>query len=297
MKKTVLYISNLLALLFMFSACSSEETIIPGEVPFVDPFIIPADKTDAESVLRRGFYERTGVHLVLRDEVGQTLDANGNPYTEMIDLQWGFTTQLSPDNYDILEPEQQANAVAALEKYIISHIHGEGNSLFSVYPVADYYDSSGDTQYIYNNVRCTLINMKQLLGAENEEDIISGSKAILKKIAEAMLDNLSYDEKEAFYDFSEEYHYEYIVDYIDEWWDEQDMSYIYEYGFVNYNKDRYGDIDYDYFPSYLQDFYQYRDFVLDYSEEYVRENFADYPLVIAKYELMKSLLIKAGYVL
>ncbi|MDE6073702.1 MAG: hypothetical protein K2F80_03800, partial [Muribaculaceae bacterium] len=216
---------------------------------------------------------------------------------EMIDLQWGFTSQSSPYNYDILEPEQQANAVAALEKYIIPHIYGEGSSLFSVYPVADYYNSYGRTQYIYNNVRCTLINMKQLLGAENEADMISGSKAILKKIAEAMLDNLSYDDLETFYDFSEEYHSEYIVDFIPEWVDNQDVTYMYEYGFISYDEDWYGEVEYDSFPYYSSDFTDFMNLTIDHSEEYIRETYGDYPLIIAKYEIMRNLLTKAGYVL
>lgn len=297
MKKIYQYISYLFASLVIFTACSSEETIIPGNVPFVDPFIIPADKTDAESVLRRGFYERTGVHLVLRDEVGQAYDADGNPYIETIDLQWGYTSNMSPYNYTILSSDQQAKAVEILEKYIMPHLCGEGNKLYSVYPVADYVNDYGRTQTIFNNNRCTLINMKSMLGADTDDEIKTEVAKTLTAIVTDMLQSLPYDDRALFYNFSEEYHSEYIVDYIPEWVDNQDLSYIYEYGFVNYYQDWYGDVEYDSFPYYSTDFTQFINLVMENTEEEVREKFADYPLVISKYEIMCNLMTKAGYVL
>lgn len=296
MKKISLYTSYLFALLFIFSGCSSEDVIVPGNVPFVDPFLIPADKTDAESVLRRGFYERTGIHLILRDEVGQTLDAEGNPYTEMIDLEWNLTGESSPENYTLLSPDEQAKAVEALEKYIVPHLCGEGSSLFAIYPVADYYDRYGDSEVIFSNVRCTLINMKDILAADDEDELAASINTTLLAIATAMIKELSYEDREPFYDFSEEYHSEYISDYIPEWLDDQDITYVYEYGFVNYYKDRWGEVDYDAFPSYSNDFSQFIEFTVKNSEDEVNAKFADYPLVIAKYQLMRSLITKAGYV-
>lgn len=296
MKKLSLYISCLFASLVMLSGCKSEDEIFPGSVPFVDPFIIPADKTDAESVLRRGFYERTGVHLVLRDEVGQTLDAEGNPYTEMIDLQWNMTAQSSPDKYTVLSADQQVKAVEILEKYIVPHLCGEGSTLFSIYPVADYVSNYYGSQAIFSNMRCTLVNMKSVLEADDDETLSAAVKSILGSIATAMLDALSYEDKEIFYDYSEEYHSEYITDYEPSWVDDQDITLVYEYGFVSYYKDYWGEVEYDMFPAYYNDFSQYLDFVLTHTEDEVRTEYADYPLIIAKYEIMRSLITKAGYV-
>lgn len=296
MKKPILYFSSIFALLFVLSACSGEEVLIPSDVPFVDPFIIPANKTDQESVLRRGFYERTGVHLILRDEVGETLDADGNPYIEMIDLKWNFTEDGYVQTYEILTPEQQPKAVEILEKNIIHHLCGPNSTLFSVYPVANYYDKWGDTYQIFSTIRCTLVNMNEVLKAKTDEETAEAILTILYRIGDKMVNDLSSEFRQPFYDFSKEYHGKYISKEAPDWVENQDMKYLYKYGFVSYYKDYYGDTKYDEFPTSYNDFMSFVEFVLKNSEEKIRRDFADYPLVITKYELMRSIIEKAGYI-
>lgn len=297
MKHISKYFVFLAASLAALTSCSSEDAIMPQAV-FVDPFIIPADKTDAESVMRREFYERNGIHLLLSDVVGETVGADGQPYTEMIDLGWNLTSDGSVGSYEIITDEDdQCKAIEVLERYILPHITGEGTQPYSVYPVYEYYNSYGGDLYIYSNRRCTLINVGSVLDAESEDEITDAVSELLYNIADQMLKNLEYEDQDLFYVISEEYHGEYIADYIPEWVDEQDIELLYEYGFIDYYKDWYDDPYYDSFPGYSSDWADFVEFVMYNDPETVYDEYGDYEIIIQKYEMMRSLLAKAGFTL
>ncbi|MDE7074137.1 MAG: hypothetical protein K2O69_03685, partial [Odoribacter sp.] len=81
-----------IALLFLagLSACTKEDDLTPSGARD-DYFTVSPDATDPESVLRREFYNSTGVHLLFNDTIRHEQDgtyADGTPYyvTETIDL-------------------------------------------------------------------------------------------------------------------------------------------------------------------------------------------------------------------
>ena len=79
------------------TACGEDElTPTPGDEP--NYFAIPGDTTDPESVIRRNFYEETGINLAFSDTLHKEqtgTDAQGRPvyHVETINLSYTLTAK------------------------------------------------------------------------------------------------------------------------------------------------------------------------------------------------------------
>ena len=85
-----------LFLSLLLGACTKEDALEPTGAND-DYFTVPATATDPESVMRREFYEETGVHLLFNDTLrheqrGTFEDGNPRWYTETVDLGYSMTS-------------------------------------------------------------------------------------------------------------------------------------------------------------------------------------------------------------
>ena len=95
MKYIILYI---IVLAGCFTACQQEDSLTPSNIG--DLFAPNPEATDAESVLRREFFNTTGCYLLFNDTLRHEYkgeDTFGNPYyeTELIGLEWNLTSAVS----------------------------------------------------------------------------------------------------------------------------------------------------------------------------------------------------------
>ena len=95
MKYIILYI---IVLAGCFTACQQEDSLTPSNIS--DLFAPNPEATDAESVLRREFFNTTGCYLLFNDTLRHEYkgeDTFGNPYyeTELIGLEWNLTSAVS----------------------------------------------------------------------------------------------------------------------------------------------------------------------------------------------------------
>lgn len=296
MKKLSIYSGLFMLSMSLFTACSSEDIPTAGQA-YKNPFDIAADETDPELVLRREFHEKNGVYLVLGDNVGSGVLPDGTVFDESIDLAWSLFGDRIPYNityFNSLENKKKASEL--LEKYILPHFSGSSRP-YSILPVENYMNNNSRKYYILTNIRCMLLNMGDVV-ASDEDELQDNVEYLLSNIVTQLLDDADSELKEPFYNFSNDYYDQYIIDIVPEWSDDQNIEYIYELGFLKYDEDWWeGDPDYDQIRYYLSDFRDFRDLVINNTQEEVYETYGDYPLIIQKYELMKSIIAKVGYTL
>ena len=124
MKYIILYI---IVLAGCFTACQQEDSLTPSNIS--DLFAPNPEATDAESVLRREFFNTTGCYLLFNDTLRHEYkgeDTFGNPYyeTELIGLEWNLTSAVSTRYlFEYLKTqEQKEQAVSFLQTHLIPKI-------------------------------------------------------------------------------------------------------------------------------------------------------------------------------
>lgn len=291
---------------FPFVACSDEEEIPTPSGANDDYFTIPADATDPESVLRREFHDETGIHLLFSEVLRKTVigqDANGNDIIkeETIDFAWDFT------NYDdylyyqtepITEIDDQRKAAELFKNNVMPHIKGSSMLPYSVLLVnnletRDYDYYPWEVSETLSCWRCLAVNAGGWIYAETPEDIADHTRAVCKDIVSSRFSKSSTAAKE-WMSISDEYYYEYIIDFIEDW-DRSDMGQLYDLGFLSYYKDWRDRPSRDEFPGNYEDFDKYFDAMFEMSKEEFTALYGDYPVVMQKYNAMREAIEATGY--
>lgn len=296
MKKMILLMA--VALGIGFTGCKNEEEITPGS-SFPNMFAPDPNDTSLEGKLKSDFFDNTGVYLIFSDRLGTYTDSFGNEREETVDFSWSLNTSSGAVYaYDFLEDDEKAEAAELLEKYFLPYINVEGGVMrpFSVLPLKDVTEkgSYSDKKVSYvSSIRCLGVDVTNWLGADEataREEVKNTIYDILKSKISIYDDEIS-----DFIAVSEEaYDAYYVYNYYEEWLDEQNVELIYEAGFLHYYPDSWGDIEYDCFPNEKNDIMKFLEAVVFDDETGFKEKWADYPLILGKYDLMKDALIKYG---
>lgn len=287
---------------FATTSCSDDDEVLVPSTGYVDnKFAVPDDATGPEADLRRQFYKDTGVFLMFDDLLSHEYvgkDAFGNDVykDERIDFLYNLTSMGStPPEMELLTDYNDMKAAAEIvKKYIYPRIEG-GNLLpFSILPVKSIVVE--EDNYPYNIVvsktvscwRCLGIAVGEWLELPEDEREQYGLEVLYDLISSKFTS--SSDEAEAFCDLSYEYSGEYLED-LDGNWDGNDLSIVYECGFLSYIDGWWG----AYLPYTSEDFTQYLKAVMYRDENDFMEEFGEYPLVVTKYNMIKDALISLGY--
>ena len=306
MKKLTIYTLALITAL-QFTACSDNDDILTPSDYNDDFFGVPADAVGPEADLRREFLRETGSHLLFTDTLRSTLigvDPNGkNIYEhETIDFAWNLT---SYDDYYDWKPsylkddiENKRKSADLFRENIMPHIKGSSMSPYSVLLLADLeiYD---DWEYDFVPAvttscwRCLAVNVKGWIEAQSAEEANEHTIAICKALVS---DKFTYNCNEAkpWFAISNDYYWEYISDYIEDW-EGGDMETIYSLGFLSYYEDWRGRPYYDEFNGTKNDFEDFFNALFDRSEDDFTAEYGNYPIIMEKYRFMKELIEKTGY--
>ena len=300
MKKIILYFALGLATLL---SCSKEDDLKPSGARD-DYFTISPDAKDEESVLRRTFYETNKIHLLFNDTLRHEQRgtyADGTPYwfTETLDLGYGI------DSYDqtertftfLKDMDAKKAAVQLVENYVLNHL-GESllpYSCFLVETIEEYVFDDDLYDYIWKpnstiqGLRCLALATGDVRGMSETEMQRQAAKlccAVVNSIFNELANN--YDDKtfDEFYSFSSTNYGRYF-------YSEPSEKEMYEKGFLTYEyDDYYGDYSWPYKKDDRSSFLQaifYQD------ETEFKEKFADYPVILQKYDVLKKIVMDQGY--
>ena len=143
----------------------------------------------------------------------------------------------------------------------------------------DGYWDSGSDQDFYFGTRAMAINISML---ENEGEAFA--KRILNRLIRDYY--LTAEKLQEFYAPGNNYYGKYIYDF----WSEEDF--LRATGILAYYYD--GWEEFEVYGS-ESDLVKYLEFILDGSEEDFKAEYADYPLVLKKYDMLKQLLVEGGF--
>ena len=279
------------------AACSKEDELTPSE-PGMNYFAVPADATDAESVLRRDFYEQHGVHLLFNDTLYHELGgyySDGTPYytTELLDIRYSMTNQdLTEMTYDyITDIEEQREAAAIIEEYILPHL-GENLLPYSMFLVSNLQVQDWGMllpSTLYEGERCLAINAGSMLGIPESE-----VQTMCNDIFYALVySKLEYETAalEDFYTYSAEYYGLYFSDFgISDFPTMDEVAYINSLGFLG---DAYS--LFFMFPTTATDLSTYLQAIFYDTKENFKAMYAAYPVILEKYDALKGIIEELGF--
>lgn len=281
----------------------SDEDVTPS---YADKNLFATADNDAseDAALRRDFFKENGVYLLFNDTLRHDYigkDAFGDDVydTEIVDLDYNITGSGSKYTYETeyyttLE-EKQAGTDFVTE-YIMPHFKGGSLCPYSFFLIKSlqYQDYGRWKDLKYKAcVRCMALALGDITELTEEEKADMGATLCLSILKE----KLSYrDERlDDFHAISNDYTREYFEDVVDGWYDdehtpEEAQETAYEYGFLSYS----GWSSW-YFPWSDDDYDDYFELVMTTSEEDVREQYGDYPLVLNKYMILRNIITSLGY--
>ncbi|MGI6232766.1 MAG: hypothetical protein ACOYJF_07945 [Prevotella sp.] len=300
----VFFLPLLMAL--CLSACSGEDDLQPSGAD--GNYFLPDEAaTDAESVLRRQFYEDNACYLLFNDTLRHEVtgvNTDGTPlyFTELLDLTYQMTSTVSYANrYDYLSTIEEKQATADfIENYLLGHLSESLRPFcwLAVSHITNY--SVSDGVYSYNSepefyagdrgVALALGALTDMSETEKQQfaaDILASTMA--NKVSAQTSDVL-----EPFTSISSSLYGTYVPDEDMAWTEEENLQNMYAAGFVT---GHYYDIYllYNTYPSQDEDVQSYVRLVLTSTEEEVESQFADYPTILRKYSIMRNIILNLGY--
>ncbi len=295
------YIAGLVSLVApMFCACSDDEVLTPDPA-YPNFFEVDASDNSPEAKLRRDFKERTGIYLLFNDHLATYVDADGVEKVEMVDFDWDLTSHFEQYyRFSYLEDQSEKEAATAMiEKYFLPYIDVPG-SRFRPYSILipatievdRYNDDDWRSKDYLSCWRCFAVNASRWNGISDDDAKTLGF-SLVRSLVDDNLSSSSSD-LDDFYAVSYEYYDSYPAEAFPGWMDYQDVTLVYEAGFLTYYPDFDGDPDYDSFPFESTDYRLFKDAIFNEDEAEFREKWSDYPKIIEKYEILKRIIENLG---
>lgn len=275
-------------------SCSEEDTLEPSGI-YENSFMISPDANDPESVLRREFYERNGVHLLFNDTLRHeqvATNADGTPYwfTETVDIAYGISSYSDdPFNFGFIKDQTTRQAsINFVETYILPHL-GNGLRPYSIFLTTEisYIDYFDDLIYLdyYNGMRCFVINVKDALQMED-----AGKKAfstnIFRNIVSKKINQLDKSLLAEFYSFCDSYYGKQYSNFGIP--NNPAFEVVYALGFLDKRS--------SYFVYKDTDQTNYIDAIFNNDEQEFKQQYADYPIILQKYDLLKKVISNMGFI-
>ena len=289
-----------LALLTALAACSGEDALEPS---FSNPslnFQPAADDQSAEAQLRRQFQSETGTYLLFNDTIQHQFlgnDINGQPryFTETVDLTYAVGQSASVQmlySYTYLQTiEQKQQMTDFLRQYILPHLTQslKPYSWFVCNVITSRPNSytAPSRPYAASNQRCVAIAANYLIQRERTDQ---QKQQYAQRILNAIVGQLAVNQSAAFSEF-----YKFSADYYSSDYSRHGYTgtpstpELYKLGFL-------GSTAISSFPSMTTDLSTYALLVIQYTDEQLASQYANYPLVLQKAAIVRRVLISLGYV-
>lgn len=265
------------------------EDLVPSETEKNLFAVDPSDKSK-DAVLRREFYDNTGIFLLYTDLLGTYKDNFGNDREERVDFNWGLNTDSSTQvTFDELSDSERDEATRLILTYFVPYVNVENGTVkpYSILLVKNLRTGSRQKlQDFHSCIRCFCINVDNWIGADDDEAKTLG-KDLLKSLVDTKIDYKN-EGLDPFFAICDGLHEERVADIIPEWIDEQNVEWIYEKGFMSYYPDYWDEIEYDEFRSREFDLRDFMDALFNEDEADYKETWGDYPLIIQRYDVLKE---------
>jgi len=290
-------------------ACDKDDALTPSNAK-ENYYAADSDATDPVSVLRQEFFKRDSSYLLFNDTLRHNLlgkDGNGNNvyFTEMVDIGYTMTSSTMPEKYTykyIESLDDKKAAVTFLESNIIPHLSTKLRpfSWLLVKGISEYktvdegvsYTYQGDDSYAVGD-RCTAIAMSVLSNLDNE-GLHEFAQSLLSGILVNKINKQSSSILDSFTKYGSSLYEKYSG--TSPLTNDDNMRLLEESGFiVPY---LWGGI-YEimgWYPSKSDDISSFVKLVMTKTEDDVKSQYGNYPIVMDKYYVMKNILLNLGYV-
>lgn len=299
MKKNIIQLLITIGIVCL-SSCSDNEDTTPSQVND-NLFAVTDGANDEESVMRRSFYESTGVYLLFNDTLRHVLagkDAFGDDYydTQTINFNYSLTstssTQYRCTYYDNIAKKQAA--LNYLKSDILTHFEGKTLLPYSILLLDKFeiYERNAATRItdwwphaLYNGWRCLALAFGDI--ADQSEDAKKTlSNEILITMINSALNNQPAGYLENFHSYSASTidQRKVNVGLVAGW----DLEALYPLGYIV-------DTWSSFTPTANEDLSGYVDALVNIPENEFLSQYAQYPIIIAKYQTLKSLIENLGF--
>ncbi|MDE7073981.1 MAG: hypothetical protein K2O69_02855 [Odoribacter sp.] len=312
MKKIYLYMASVVAA-WCCLACS-EDAIEPNPLE-PDYFLEPQGSSPAIAALQKEFHQKENIYLLFNDTLYREsigTDGNGKPcyrYTT-IDMTYGMTNNLIENQnifeYDYLASDSEKESAAAFVREKVLPSLGSALRPYSVLLVnrIDYYkDSYGELALtkpaVYAGWQATAIAVEGVADMTEEEQN-AYKMSLLKSMVANKITAADETLFEEFYSFCAPYYGTFKMGeeadvFTDQYPTLMDIGLL-EGGAWAYGKNPYGSGPLCNFKGKEYDLQNYIDTLFDMPESEFRETYAQYPIVLKKYDILKKIVSDMGVI-
>lgn len=306
MKTYKLLCSFFVLLLF---ACSNENELAPSNAK-ENYYAADNAATDPESLLRLDFYKKNSSYLLFNDTLRHELltkDGDGNDvyFTETVDIGYTMTSVTIPEKYIykyMQSLDDKKAAITFLESNILPHLSMKlcPFSWLLIKSISEYktvdngvtYTYQGDDSYAVGD-RCTAIAMSGFSSLDN-----NGLHNFAQSLLSGILVNKVNKQPSSLLDSFTKYCTSLYGKYSGTMPTTNDANmilmeqsgFIVPYYFANVFVLK------GYFPSGSDDISSYVKMIVTKTDDEVNALYGNYPIVMNKYNVMKTILLNLGYV-
>lgn len=299
MNKTI--IASLLVLAGM-TACNKEDALTPEEDFTISHFLPSESDTSEEAQLRRQFYKEENSFLLYNDTIRHDLlgtGPDGKEYyrTETIDIGYSVGDnyeQSGSYSYEYLTTDAEKKAAAAfIKEELLSHLQAQSLRPFSWLAARKviYTAFGSDTEKAsVKGERCIAVSLGDIASPDIDK------KELGSQIMQSMLGSLITSKEEELKVFCDVCNSIYDTRFTTDRVEENEWEEIRSKGFIKRAvNDWSGNVLWGWYPTKTQDVNAFVELALSSTEAEVKAQYAKYPVIIQKYNLMKQVIESVGY--
>lgn len=289
------------ALFMGLASCSSEDTPTAERDTLTDCFAPDPNATDEESVLRRNFKQEEGSYILFNDTLtheylGKDYNGDDRYKTETLDMGYtiGNTSSAQQKTYVyeyITEQSEKEAAVAFLKDYVLTHLPQSLRPFSWFLCKTITYTSDYTMPSTLTSQRCIAVALGDIKSADKQAVAAAACSAALAK----GLDGKE-DEVKAFYDVCDGLYEEYFDTSENPDYDvDINLQLLQRAGFIT-PYITWGFTIQGKYPTKSADMESFTSLIMSYSMEDIESMYADYPIVVEKAKLLRSIVEQVGYI-
>ena len=296
--KRLFYIA-LAFLLLALGSCKKDE-VTPDLKDVTTPFLPAVSDNSEEAQLRRDFYAAHGSFLLFNDtlqryETGKDINGEQHYFTETLDLTYDIGMSTYSNNkysYTLLtDTERKREAVQYVEEYLLTHITGKlmPYSWLLVDKISREFLGAVSSPYAATVQRAVVVACNLLPRLTDAQKV-----QYTRQVMNTIIAKLAADNTEAFADFFAVSAAHYDGSFTDPKTTAANTAILNEAGFICRGQS-FGSDTNGLYPSQELDLNAYARQVAATTPEAFNKKYADYPLVLKKFEIMRRILLDLGY--
>ena len=280
-------------------SCKKDE-VTPDLKDVTTPFLPAVSDNSEEAQLRRDFYAAHGSFLLFNDtlqryKTGKDINGEQHYFTETLDLTYDIGMSTYSNNkysYTLLtDTERKREAVQYVEEYLLTHITGKlmPYSWLLVDKISRDFLGAVSSPYAATGQRAVVVACNLLPRLTDAQKV-----QYTRQVMNTIIAKLAADNTEAFADFFAVSAAHYDGSFTDPKTTAANTAILNEAGFICRGQS-FGSDTNGLYPSQELDLNAYARQVAATTPEAFNKKYADYPLVLKKFEIMRRILLDLGY--